>query len=692
MFIASEHSASGRLGGASVRSGRSVVAGFAITIAWIASGCGSVTTKIESDASDVGREDAADAADGRDVASDVSVDSVDVADSSDGGDVADASDHFAVTDTVDVADASDVIDASDAVDAMDAMDASDASDPMLTAPRPIAPLSTSTVTSRRPTLRWALASGTDGARVEICRERACTHVVATLDVTGTSAAPTTDLSPGVVFWRLRGRSGSSTGTASSPTWQFSVGARSAAVDTSWGTTLDVNGDGFADVAVGAILASRAYVYLGSAAGIPSTPTTTLVGVDSGLFGAPVASAGDVDGDGFGDLIVGDATYAGRIGRAFVFHGSAFGLAGAPRTTIVGTDGTDAQFGSSVASAGDVNGDGYADIIVGTAITGASTSPGTARVYLGGPSGISTTPATSYVGPDGAGGNFGASVASAGDVNGDGFADIVVGAPDARGELGRAYVYLGSATGLGTSAANTYSGTTSGNDLGYSVAGAGDVNGDGYADLAVGTGGGTGRTYVYFGSATGLGATAFTVLADPDMGSGFGGPLSGAGDVNGDGFADLLVGGPWYGSYGGRAYVFLGSATGLAASPAARFTGPDGAGARFGSSVAGAGDVNGDGLADVVVGAGSANSWTGAAYVYLGSATTLSTIPATSLVGPAGMGGSFGDSVAQGTSPITSLRHCARVDHRRPRRRARTHCRVARKDPIDRARIAPPSRR
>jgi hypothetical protein len=164
----------------------------------------------------------------------------------------------------------------------------------------MAPLSTATVTSQQPTLRWLLAPGTDGARVELCRDRAMTTSCTSFDATGASGRPGSNLAPGVWFWRVLGRSGASAGTTGSVVWQFVVGARSAGVDASWGTTLDVNGDGYADVVVGAFgensETGRAYVYLGSATGLGTTPATTLTGPGgaSGNFGESVASAGDVN--------------------------------------------------------------------------------------------------------------------------------------------------------------------------------------------------------------------------------------------------------------------------------------------------------------------------------------------------------------------------------------------------------------
>ena len=122
----------------------------------------------------------------------------------------------------------------------------------IASPRLVGPLSMATVTSQRPTLHWVLSDGTDGAHVEICRDRACTTQVMSIDAPGMGVVPSENLPVGVLFWRAYGLKGSATGQTPSATWQFIVGARSAPVDTSWGATLDVNGDGYADVIVGAL--------------------------------------------------------------------------------------------------------------------------------------------------------------------------------------------------------------------------------------------------------------------------------------------------------------------------------------------------------------------------------------------------------------------------------------------------------
>ena len=209
------------------------------------------------------------------------------------------------------------------------------------------------------------------------------------------------------------------------------------------------------------------------------------------------------------------------------------------------------------------------------------------------------------------------VASAGDVNGDGFADVIVG-------FGAAWVslYLGGATGLATTPASTITGPddNSSADFGNSVAGAGDVNGDGFADVVVGSPGsngpdggvgGTGRIYVYLGSAAGLVSTPANLINGLDRLGEFGNAVESAGDVNGDGYSDVIVGAEGANNMDGRVYVYLGSATGLATSPASVLMLGSGMGTSFGSTVAGAGDVNGDGYADVVVGGNG-----GAVYLYV----------------------------------------------------------------------------
>jgi hypothetical protein len=251
----------------------------------------------------------------------------------------------------------------------------------------------------------------------------------------------------------------------------------------------VNGDGFADLAIGSDGAGQAYLYLGGPAGLASSPDVTLTGPDgpSSAFGA-VSSADDVNGDGYADVVVG-ANAAGVnatddfAGKAYVYLGSAAGLATSPAVTLLGSE-VRGAFGRWVSNAGDVNGDGYADVVIGAdGENGADRagSPGRAYLYLGSAAGLAASPVVTLIGPDGPGSWFGRCVAAAGDVNGDGYADIVVGA-DAGGRLpggaglagstaGWAYVYLGNATGVAATPAVTWSGPSEGSVFGRTVASA-----------------------------------------------------------------------------------------------------------------------------------------------------------------------------------------------------------------------------
>jgi hypothetical protein len=403
---------------------------------------------------------------------------------------------------------------------------------------------------------------------------------------------------------------------------------------------DVNNDGYDDVIVGAnnfdngeTDEGRAMLYLGSSSGLSATPSwTTESNQAYARLGYSVSSAGDVNGDGYDDVLVGAYVYDNGEtdeGRAYLFQGSATGLSASPLWSAEGNQAS-AYFGSSVASAGDVNKDGYDDVLVASLFySNGNSSEGRVYLYQGSSSGLSASP--SWISE----GNqsyawFGRSVASAGDVNNDGYDDVIVGAYYYdNGEIneGSAFLYLGSSSGL--SASHSWMGESNQKDawFGYSVSSAGDVNHDGFADVIVGAVGYDnpdyyeGRAYVYLGSSSGLPASP-SWTNEGNQANAYYGVVSSAGDVNGDGYSDIVVGAHFYDNDTvdeGRACLYLGSSSGPSSS-ASWTAESDQFYTMFGSSLGRAGDVNGDGADDIVIGAYSYNNGEddeGRAYVYSG---------------------------------------------------------------------------
>jgi hypothetical protein len=396
----------------------------------------------------------------------------------------------------------------------------------------------------------------------------------------------------------------------------------------------------------------------------------------------VSSAGDVNGDGYDDLIVGafnnDAGGA-DAGAAYVVFGSGVRASGSNLDDvalgtggfkIIGENASDTA-GVSVSSAGDVDGDGFDDLIVGAALNDASgLNAGAAYVVFGSasPSAVvnlddvaSGTGGFRIVG-EAAGDSAGASVSSAGDVNGDGLDDLIMGALG-DGVAGAVYVVFGSETrassvnlddvALGTGGIKII-GEVSQDEAGISVASAGDVDGDGFEDLIIGSrmndagGANSGAAYVVFGSETpptlinlsdvALGTGGFKVIGEV-AGDQAGRTVSSAGDVNGDGFSDLIIGAKYNAAGGGdagAAYVVFGSGSPVAAvnlTDVALGTGGfriigENVSDRAGISVSSAGDVNGDGIDDLIVGAYGADaggSSAGAAFIVFGSGTPITSV-------------------------------------------------------------------
>lgn len=380
-------------------------------------------------------------------------------------------------------------------------------------------------------------------------------------------------------------------------------------------------------------------------------------------GYALASAGDVNGDGITDLVIGasGAEFNGydMAGKTYVVFGrgglggnSMFELSSLNGTNgfvVVGAYGT--KIGLSVSSAGDMNGDGIGDLLIGS-------DTQTAYVVFGG-AGLGANGVLMLEGLNGIngfaldyrGGYFGTSVANAGDINGDGMSDLVIGAPPDT-----AVVIFGK-LGLGGNGIGNFSIINGSNGLllrcsdqqgvnqkcGQSVAGAGDVNGDGISDLVIGSPNDDnyrGKGYVIFGRA-GLGGNGTLFIDQLNGSNGFilrgepgfsicGQSVAGVGDVNGDGIADLMIGAPNADSKNmgqiGKSYIVFGRA-GLGGNGTLELSSLDGTNGfvlngeqgldNSGSSVASAGDINSDGIADLAIGAPGSGNGTGRVYVVFG---------------------------------------------------------------------------
>ena len=500
---------------------------------------------------------------------------------------------------------------------------------------------------------------------------------------------------------------------------------------------DINGDGIDDIIIGAPdagnLVSRysddrgeSYVVFGSSdefnanlefSEIDGTNGFILKGIDArDRSGRSVSGAGDINGDGIDDLIIGAPSAGDRLmsyrgglynderGESYVVFGNSRGfeasleleeLDGSNGFVLKGIDRGGGyglpegdRSGSSVSGAGDINGDGIDDLIIGAP---GGNNAGEGYVVFGSSDRFNANLEFSEL--DGTNGFVlqgidrgdysGSSVSGAGDINGDGIDDIIIGAPGGNNDAGESYVVFGNSKGLEASldlaeldgsngfviSGNKGGGFFDGDRSGSSVSGAGDVNGDGIDDLIIGapnadTNGndGAGESYVVFGSSDGfearfklseLDGTNGFVLKGIEGGGFFGGgsgtSVSRAGDINGDGIDDLIIGVPYAESSGiraGESYAVFGSSKGFEAS--LELSELDGTNGfilqgidlldRSGTSVSGTGDINGDGIDDLIIGAPyadpkrTAESYpvfsdrSGESYVVFGS------VPIASLVG------------------------------------------------------------
>ncbi|MEM6596803.1 MAG: Ig-like domain-containing protein [Cyanobacteria bacterium P01_C01_bin.69] len=476
---------------------------------------------------------------------------------------------------------------------------------------------------------------------------------------------------------------------------------------------DINGDGIDDVIIGAFgadpdgksLAGESYVVFGGGDGFNGELTLSdldgnngfvISGINTGdRSGRSVSSAGDINGDGIDDVIIGAhrASPDGNsvTGESYVVFGNDTGFAsklalsdldGNNGFKLTGTDAFD-YAGYSVSNAGDINGDGIDDIIIGAHLADpvGTTNAGESYVVFGNSNGFGSELSLSTLGDNNGSPNgftisgtdsydyAGFSVSGAGDINGDGIDDIIVGAYFATNSdgnfAGEAYVVFGSSSGfddnveLSSLASNNkglvIEGINAYDRTGHAVSGAGDINGDGIDDFIINdyinditNSESAGNSYVIFGSNNGFNSDGFVdrtlsltdingsngfVINGVDIGDRSGRAVSDLGDVNGDGIDDLIIGAFRADPYGydraGESYVVFGNSNGFGS--ALDLSALDGSNGfliegleqydRSGISVSGAGDVNGDGLSDIIIGAyraGDSNSAdSGESYIIFG---------------------------------------------------------------------------
>jgi hypothetical protein len=431
------------------------------------------------------------------------------------------------------------------------------------------------------------------------------------------------------------------------------------------TAGDINGDGITDLVLGGFLANSglgaSYIIFGSRSPFPAsfnltqlngTNGFTIPGVAAGgSLGCSVSSAGDINGDNITDLVLGAAGANVTRGATYVIFGTrspfpaSFNL-----TQLNGTDGftipgiaASGQLGTSVSTTGDINGDGIADLVLGAYTT--NTNLGTSYVIFGSRSPFSASfNLIQLNGTNGftipgiaAGGRLGYSVSNAGDINDDNITDLVLGAYNANAGMGVSYVIFGSQipfpasfnlSQLNGTNGFTIPGVAASGRLGNSVSSADDINGDNITDLVLAVNGAVAAGYVIFGSRspfpasvnlTQLNGTNGFIVQGVAASATVGISVSSAGYINGDNITDLVLGVPSANADMGASYVIFGSRSPFSASfNLTQLNGINGftipgveASGYLGSSVSNAGDINGDNITDLVLGAYNANAALGA---------------------------------------------------------------------------------
>jgi len=445
------------------------------------------------------------------------------------------------------------------------------------------------------------------------------------------------------FWRVRAWRGA-VASPWSPVYYVDVGRVGG----------DLNGDGHSDVALGSPSDDlpKVYIHYGSASGIAQQPDLVLTTPDAyayGQFGRRMIRV-DLNGDGFDELAV-NAPLAQPGGKLHVYPGSAAGIPDAPALTLQSPApaiSTPWGFADFMAAA-HFNGDGYEDL---AATPHEVMSPPFMHVFAGASS-LSSVAATMNVpAPQNLG--DGTERPAAVDINGDASPDLIVAVEHPVAGLGKLAFFAGSLTGVAATPAKIVSAPPATTHFFAGTIAVGDVNGDAHADVILGDEGATntmvakGGLFAYHGATTWAPASPSAARYSPVNDSVSFARDVDAGDVDGDGFIDVVVGAPRHPgqtSQEGHIYLYRGGSSGLSQAPASEVHLPmQVQNAHFGWPVAVVGDVNGDGRADVIAGAPYING--GAAFVFLGAPAGLPSMPALTLFEPSGPGNwGFGQHIA-----------------------------------------------
>ena len=457
-----------------------------------------------------------------------------------------------------------------------------------------------------------------------------------------------------VIWAEHSAQGSSVGEAAGD----SAGEAAAIVG-------DVNADGYDDFVVGAPDADTIYLVLGKSSWTTGTnladlASASFIGEAGDLAGDALAGVGDVNADGYDDFIIGaDENDAGGgnsgqtyliLGRPTVSWTMGVSLTTEADASFIGESAGD-RSGEAVAGVGDVNADGYDDFVIGASQNGAGGDiAGQTYLILGRPTvswtrgmSLTTEADASFIG-EAEGDVSGHAVTGVGDANRDGRDDFLISAPRRSTGIthtGEVYLLLGRPTvswtmrmSLTTGADASFIGEAPYDFAGWSVAGAGDVNRDGYGDLLIGSlssaAEAVGRTHLILGCPTVSWTMRVSLTTGADASFvgevpyGYAGQVvAGAGDANADGYDDFLIGAPYAFTHTGRVYLVHGRPTAgwttgmsLTTTSASLFDGAHDFD-EFGSGLAGGGDVNADGYDDFLSGApGNDDGGSNAGQVYL----------------------------------------------------------------------------